>query len=282
MHYHCEVWIPENRDVKDQIQDILAPYEEGLNIEFVNIEKEYRKKYETESCERIKTTTGKLLSPYDKCFCVRIPGEIETHTAIPEEFQRVTISFKKLYSTFEEFVKEYAGYEYDESEEAYGYWINPLALWDWYVIGGRWTGSHDGYDPTEDRQNYKTCFLCGGTGFRNDALGRKAREEDPSYTCNGCGTYNREIKKWEHGKFGAGLKLCGEFKPHAEDVASVDNVKPDLTCYTLIVKGQVFETRKWNDKKKKWENTDFDGNVKKKLEELKIKTGYLVTVDCHT
>jgi hypothetical protein len=26
-------------------------------------------------------------------------------------------------------------------------------IWDWYQIGGRWTGAHDGYDPESDPEN---------------------------------------------------------------------------------------------------------------------------------
>jgi hypothetical protein len=54
-------------------------------------------------------------------------------------------------------------------------------LWDRYQIGGRWTGEHDGYDPTMDKKNIKTCRMCHGTGFRNDHIGKAKRKQDPSY-----------------------------------------------------------------------------------------------------
>jgi hypothetical protein len=40
--------------------------------------------------------------------------------------------------------------------------------WDWFVVGGRWTGVHDGYEPSDDIRNYSICKFCGGTGTRND------------------------------------------------------------------------------------------------------------------
>jgi hypothetical protein len=50
------------------------------------------------------------------------------------------ISFKEYYNNdFEYFMKEWAGYERNE-EGKYGYWENPNAKWDWYQIGGRWSG----------------------------------------------------------------------------------------------------------------------------------------------
>jgi hypothetical protein len=45
------------------------------------------------------------------------------------------------YDTFEDFVKDH-GYEKRQrnGEIQYGYRANPDARWDWYVLGGRWTG----------------------------------------------------------------------------------------------------------------------------------------------
>jgi len=50
------------------------------------------------------------------------------------------VPLKDKYSTFEEFVSEYYGYEWNETEGGYGYHTNPRAKWDWYQLGGRWTG----------------------------------------------------------------------------------------------------------------------------------------------
>jgi hypothetical protein len=57
-------------------------------------------------------------------------------------------------------------------------------FWDWYQIGGRWTGTFDGYDPTKDPANQKPCDLCGATGKRTDSVA----EAHPHLKekCNGC------------------------------------------------------------------------------------------------
>jgi hypothetical protein len=60
------------------------------------------------------------------------------------------------------------------------------SLWDWYQIGGRWSGAFDGYDPDQDPRHVETCELCLGTGMRRDDVGNDLRKEDPTYTCNGC------------------------------------------------------------------------------------------------
>lgn len=42
---------------------------------------------------------------------------------------------------------------------------NPRSKWDWWQVGGRWTGMMDPeYDPQTDPNNIEKCDLCGGTG----------------------------------------------------------------------------------------------------------------------
>ena len=54
----------------------------------------------------------------------------------------------------------------------------------------------------DDRDKYlneldpEECELCEGTGWRDDAIGKKAREADPLYSCNGC-KGKGEKKNWQ-------------------------------------------------------------------------------------
>jgi hypothetical protein len=54
-------------------------------------------------------------------------------------------------------------------------------VWDWYEIGGRWTGTLDNYDPEKDPDNIIKCEYCGGTGDRS-GLGPPEWKEK----CGGC------------------------------------------------------------------------------------------------
>jgi hypothetical protein len=174
--------------------------------------------------------------------------------------------------------------EEKEDEDGDKYWHNPNGFWDWFQIGGRWSGVHTGYDPSTDKDNYEKCFICEGTGFRNDRLGVERRSSDPSYTCNGCGERKEEngVVTWAHGKFGPGLtlKFQSNFKRYFGDVINVSDIKDDFYCYTLMVGKECFHKEVWNGET--FVNTEFDGNVKGKLLELNITKGYLVTVDYHT
>lgn len=47
---------------------------------------------------------------------------------------------KYNYETLEEFAEDYYGYTKSESEDVWGRWTNPKSKWDWYQLGGRWSG----------------------------------------------------------------------------------------------------------------------------------------------
>jgi len=172
----------------------------------------------------------------------------------------------------EPFQEEY----HEEKDEMSGFW-------DWWQIGGRWTGAHsDKYDPQKDERNLEECWVCNGTGLRIDDVGIQAREEDPSYTCNGCGDYNQKMKRWEFGEYGKGITLKWPTQwaeAYEIDVMPLDRVKEDFTCHTLIANGNAYQKEKWDGDN--WVKTEFDGNVKNMLEKLKIDKGFLVTVDYH-
>ncbi len=99
------------------------------------------------------------------------------------------------------------------------------AEWDFFEVGGRYTGLLSGYDPRQDPDNYETCVLCNGTGKRLELPppseiqriegGQWVKEMDYSRTtpeyqeslggCNGC------LGKGTH------LKLSSYWKPYDGD-----------------------------------------------------------------
>lgn len=89
---------------------------------------------------------------------------------------------------------------------------NPNAKWDWYEVGGRFTGVLDGYDPTADPENWETCYLCGGTGQRTDIVVEGG--------CNGCQ--------------GSGRALKDRWKPHPGDTRPAAELPPDYTPHAVV------------------------------------------------
>lgn len=65
---------------------------------------------------------------------------------------------------------------------------NEDGWWDWWQIGGRWSGHLSGYDPETDPANQEVCDVCGGTGTR-DWTGTNCTPEWIA-ECNGCNGCN--------------------------------------------------------------------------------------------
>lgn len=143
-------------------------------------------------------------------------------------------------------------------------------FWDWWVVGGRYSGSHDGYDPSDDPQNIEICEICNGTGDR-----RKGPYKDDSPGCRHC-----------NGCSGSGVKVTFMCVPHEEDILPLKDCKDDLTAYTLIVdKGRwpkVYHEETWNRKAQNFNKGPLDTKtVKQFLASLGITDGWLTTVDYH-
>jgi len=151
-------------EIEAALEEMLAPFEESPKdgspfLEFVDDEDGYREEYDSENDswidigpaladEQPNTKTmrihngRRLVRSWDEMF--RVPGEIGigTHThKVPDEYKEVEVPYKELHATLEAFVADYHGVEHrDSTHNRFGHYRNPNAKWDWWVVGGRWTG----------------------------------------------------------------------------------------------------------------------------------------------
>lgn len=106
---------------------------------------------------------------------------------------------------------------HNESDDGESGW------WDWYQIGGRWTGHLTGYDPSADPANIEKCDLCRGTGVRRDMTVANG--------CNGCAGRGHRAK-WPT-----------NWKAHYGDVAALSAVTD--WADSLAVVGPQGHVAKW-------------------------------------
>lgn len=83
----------------------------------------------------------KLLEPFDE----QPSDEYLEFLPVERPQEEIDATFAKelksgKYKSYDEFMKNYYGYSWNEEACAYGYYCNPDAKWDWYVEGGRWPG----------------------------------------------------------------------------------------------------------------------------------------------
>ncbi|WNM70125.1 hypothetical protein [Myxococcus phage Mx1] len=135
--------------IGNDVEKQLAPYQENNMgdcpkeyLEFVDVEEEYVDEYETGTKEMVELEDGTRVSTWDDRFRVPNPeyGINGYKMVVPEHLKRVEVPLKELYSDISTFVKEYHGFERDDETGKFGYWENPNKQWDWWVVGGRYSG----------------------------------------------------------------------------------------------------------------------------------------------
>lgn len=144
-----------SRAVDEAVAEQLEPFNTSTDdpnyLEFVDQTEELKREYEgTIDC--IKLPQGKIVPArygfYQNRFEIQ-NGKVFQRKAGPARQPRRTkrakrmqvyqnYPFQKLYRDFRQFAEEWAFADWHEEQQAYGYYSNPDAQWDWYSIGGRW------------------------------------------------------------------------------------------------------------------------------------------------
>lgn len=111
---------------KQEVEEALYPYWE-LDLSPEEMIKDSRTLFET------KIPLADLEAEFQKCI-----------TEKAKFLEEKSI----YYSNAKQWVEDWHGYGFNEKEQAYGYFCNPNAKWDWFSIGGRWTGY---FKPKENK-----------------------------------------------------------------------------------------------------------------------------------
>ncbi len=117
-------------------EDWLKPY-----LEFQETDPEEMNKYENDTVSVFIDKQGYKHHKFDDGFKVQV-GEYscQYEYKCPEGWTEAEIPNKEFYATFEDYVNRYGEEKPDEKTGKRGYWHNPEGYWDWYQLGGRWTG----------------------------------------------------------------------------------------------------------------------------------------------
>ena len=152
-------------DGETSLDDLLAPYCENTDnpefLEFFDIQDEYEKKFNTETMDAIQAQDGVWHTPFDDCFKTQTTEQFYENSLTgsgprcwwEKDANGNKVFFyyshegcatserpiSELFENFDAYI-DYVGYRRDESQGRYGWWGNPNAKWDWYLVGGRWKG----------------------------------------------------------------------------------------------------------------------------------------------
>jgi len=148
---------------------------------------------------------SKYMQPFHEYECTGIKDEYVIAVDVTDEAKSIFERNKNNYSSFKEFVVSWYGeindkfVSFDDKTEKVIKYTNPNNKWDWYQVGGRFTGKLGTYDPKTDPDNFTTCMFCYGTGYCVNENGVNKRVADLNYTCE-CNGSGKELKwptKWK-------------------------------------------------------------------------------------
>lgn len=157
--------------VEDQLATILAPYDEETEEmeyrEFDDRTDEAKAGYETDTMRVVRFPDGTIHSIYDRAFTDRFyiyddqiyqfRDDRRTQDKLQTDASRAIelvndYPVKSWYSSFEAYCEEHCGFVKND-DGLWGYTHNPNAKWDWWVIGGRFTGDF------LVRENLQDCII---------------------------------------------------------------------------------------------------------------------------
>lgn len=150
-------------------------------------------------------------------------------------------------------------YEEEDCEEA-----ERDCFWDWYVIGGRWSGQHSLSMLNEEKLENFYGLMKSLKDEQSIDLLFDLYFPEYGYPC----PFTRNAYD--------GL--------YEDDIWPLEQIPGNYKCYTLVVPGLgAWHMEEWDEEARKFRPTEFAGLVVPFLKEkLGITTGYLITVDYHS
>jgi hypothetical protein len=214
-------------DVEATVDELLAPYDEGIDVP--EYEKEChcigriaRRESEAAASRKFGSWEKVRQRFHRRKDVKKLDPFSDESTELWKEFTGPRTKFE------DDFFKKHPDAKKAEKDcyDCHGSGVrttayNPKSKWDWYEIGGRWTGTFvECYDPEKDPANIEVCYLCNGTGKRRD-LGKRAKK------CNGCDGKGKATKwptQWK--KFKADV-MPVKFLPESKEIIPFAIVTPD-------------------------------------------------------
>lgn len=281
--------------IGNDVEAALAPFQENNMgdcpkeyLEFHEVETEYRAKYETDKSDVVVGPRGGIHSLYDEMFRnpkyeMFKPNGPDNQQYVPlDGYTQKELPVKELY-TWDEYMTKYCGYKFDAGEGKYGYWENPNKRWDWYAIGGRWTGAFclkPGKTGTVGSPGLMTEPATDGkvdqAKFGDldwEAMSKAKVAELAGYYAQYEAKATADEKKWE------GFRIGLEDGQSKEDYIG----KGDFSCFAVLKDGKWYEKGKmgwWACVSGEKEKGEWKNELQKLLADVSPDT--LVTlVDCH-
>lgn len=124
------------------VELLLDKFDDNRCLEWVDAHEYEEYDYQNGTLKAFRMPDGTLRNKYDEEFAVESEspaGFMCVHYEAPEGCEEVVAPKRELYPDYDEYLVEWCGYVNDP-ELGIGSWDNPNGHYDYYRIGGRWSG----------------------------------------------------------------------------------------------------------------------------------------------
>ncbi len=312
----------------DEVDAAMEPFYSDTDnpkyLEFEDKTENYRKRYETEKVNLVRFPNATVLTVRQSAVWHKyeiVDGRLYERNWGPLHHRKRTkmcrrmkveenVPYSKVYQSFEEFVEKEYGTPYYEEQEAFGYYFNPDAFYDWYTIGGRWP---DMFLVKEDCKEYGIAdrsWTCEDDekkvpdGYRWTCAARKKdiawqamydwelEQEKQRYARLVQAFETRTLPKKTYGTITEdGIQVFGEYvyqkgeteEEYLEQCIRLKRKKYPINIYAFLMEGVWTTVERFipDGKKSRFEdNADWEDELEQFIDGLDDET-VLVSVDCH-
>lgn len=151
--YETEIWEGYRKEQKNGRFRHVSKYDKEIDKIAHPVFEKIRKEREKEGKE------FNLLLGLDTSKAEDLAVALEVAKALAEKgWEKIKIPMKEVYATFEQFMTSWHGTaERDPKTGKYGYWENPNRKWDFWTLGGRWSGHlriKEGVEPIRGAKSW--------------------------------------------------------------------------------------------------------------------------------
>lgn len=309
----------------DEVDAAMEPFYSDTDnpkyLEFEDKTENYRKRYETEMVNLVRFPNGTVLTVRQSAVWHKyeiVDGRLYEKNWGPLHHRKRTkmckrmqvmenVPYSKFYRTFEEFVEKEYGTPYYEEQEAFGYYFNPDAFYDWYTIGGRWPDMFLVKDDCKEYGIADRSWTCEDDekkaldGYRWTCAARKKdiawqamydwelEQEKQRYARLVQAFETRTLPKKTYGTITEdGIQVFGEYVYHKgeteeEFLAQLKRKKYPINLYAFLKEGIWTTVERFipNGENSRFEdNTDWEDELEQFIDGLDDEK-VLVIVDCH-
>ena len=153
---------------------------------------------------------------------------VEDHTGL----EKVEIPYSEIYESVEAFAKDWHGYDVHAETGRIGRMTNPNAKWDWYVVGGRWTGFFRVKNGADSAELGKPGLMTEPAEVGTADQLRKGDVDWQAMRDHAAAKANDEYDEFE--RVTAGLEIPPTWKEHQDAHEDIDDARSEYASHPWV------------------------------------------------